>query len=204
MSKSQIGNNVILQQFEIKFSDKEDRNNLARLRDFLETKDTEYSKLRLDLDQIEKYYMIPLSTLSDSVLYKQYKKKLEEFIISKNHKDPYSQSEVNDEIAEICEVTYGVYIDSTRTHQKKYYVKNSLQNVQIWLKNITRKAELTLSLENIAKDKFEATKAIQNIYYVERGNQDYKKTISLYYAIIILVLIVISFLFLYKKSTKEI
>ena len=190
----------LTQQFETRFPSKEDKD-LPRLRDFLESRDADYNKVRNELEGLRD---LPLG---DSSLYLQDKKLLQNFLEKKgNTTAVFDETMVDKTIQEICKVHHAVdsVVDENGRLKPRFDVDKAIRNVEYWLGEVHRKMLLERSQDNLNKDRDAAEKAIQSIYTVEKGNQEYKKTISLYYAIIIFALILISFYFLFRKSSAEI
>lgn len=73
---------------------------------------------------------------------------------------------------------------------KKHAFKDYLNQIQLSGAN----------LRAINSDRQKAINLIQSIYTVEKGNQDFKTRVSLYFSGIIVVLLVVFFLFIYFKS----
>jgi hypothetical protein len=59
---------------------------------------------------------------------------------------------------------------------------------------------LNSNLKAVNSDRQKAENLIQNIFSVEKGNQEFKTRISLYFSGIIVVLLIVFFLFIYLKS----
>ena len=188
-------------QFETTFKTNEDKEDLIRLRDFLDGKDLEYDNLRSKLDGELKEV-----TISDSAFLTEYIRQLHSFL--EKHKDagdPFEAADLTNNIKQICIYANTVEKDTlTGKKPNSYNVNMALDNIEYWQNLTHQKAIVLKNLENVSKDRDAAVKAIQRIYNVEKGDQEYKTTISLYYAIIIFVLILISFYFLFRKSTPNI
>lgn len=188
-------------QFNNRFESKSDKQDLIRLRDFLEEKDAEYKSLKQQFEQLPNYNVYN----HDSLKYEQGKAAIEDFITRHpGLSDPYKAAVVERKIREICAFASDGIVVRDSTGAFCYNIEQMHLYLEQWLTQIKMKDKLSNSLENISKDRQEAAKAIQRIYNVEKGDQDYKTIISLYYAIIIFILIVISFYFLFKKSSAQI
>lgn len=186
--------NEFPQQFEVRFASKEDKHDLVRLRDFLESRDQEYSKVRSELEQIQYVNVV------DTSLYVRDKKQLEAFLEKQgNSTGIFDASKVDDNIRDICDRNRAL-----DTVKGTVNVSRAIETLDYWLGQMRRKVLLEKSRDNLNKDRDAAEKAIQSIYTVEKGDQEYKTTISLYYAIIIFALILISFFFLFRKSSSDI
>lgn len=201
--RSQTVEKKVPQEFEVRFATEEDKGDLVRLRSFLEAKDAEYLKIR---SQLEDYAFKNVSS-NDSLVFVKEKEILKKFL-EKNPNDGnlYDLRESNAAIRDICyrANAFKTSVDINGNKKDLFDVNGASNTLDYWLNLISKKTILSASADNVNKDRDIATKAIQGIYNVEKGNQDYKAKISLYYAVIIFALILISFLFLFKKSSPEI
>jgi hypothetical protein len=81
------------------------------------------------------------------------------------------------------------------------FLKDDLASAEATYKNYMSSLEiLNHNLRVVNSDRQRVEYLIQNVYTVEKGNQEFKTRISLYFAAIIGVLLIVFFLFIYLKS----